>query len=139
MISLRGPVQGQPLSFNVIFVLCIWVLVGGLAWADSFDLTDDIGMRHASAGALVDLDDDEVREARRGHAGRLGLCRPHPAPQSPAVSFDAPFNGVCRAFARSSPSAILHLPNLILPRSIRARSVDSIGVSYEEEQQCLNG
>lgn len=62
MISLRGPVQGQPLSFNVIFVLCIWVLVGGLAWADSFDLTDDIGMRHASAGALVDLDDDEVRE-----------------------------------------------------------------------------
>ena len=62
MMSLRGRIQGQPLSFNAILILCIWVLVGGLAWADSFDLTDDIGIPHASAGVIVDVDDDEVRE-----------------------------------------------------------------------------
>ncbi|MCX5720694.1 MAG: hypothetical protein NT179_01515 [Nitrospirae bacterium] len=61
MMSLCGRVQGQPLSFNVILVLCIWVLVGGLAWADSFDLTDDIGIPHATAGVIVDVDGDEVR------------------------------------------------------------------------------
>jgi hypothetical protein len=62
MMELRGRLQSQPLPLNVIIVLCIWVLVGGLAWADSFDLTDDVGIPHTSAGVLVDSDGDEVRE-----------------------------------------------------------------------------
>lgn len=62
MMGLRGRIQNQPLSLNVIIVLCIWVLVGGLAWADSFDLTDDVGIPHTSAGVIADSDGDELRE-----------------------------------------------------------------------------
>ena len=62
MMELRGRIQCQPLPLNMIIVLCIWVLVGGLAWSDSFDLTDDVGMPHTSAGVIVDSDGDEVRE-----------------------------------------------------------------------------
>ena len=61
-MGLRGRIQNQPLRLKVIVVLCIWVLVGGLAWADSFDLTDDIGIPHVSSGVIVDSDGDEVRE-----------------------------------------------------------------------------
>jgi hypothetical protein len=62
MMGLRDRIQNQPLPLNVIIALCIWVLVGGLAWADSFDLTDDVGIPHASAGAVVDSDGDETSE-----------------------------------------------------------------------------
>ena len=62
MMGLRDRIQNQPLPLNVIIVLCIWVLVGGLAWADSFDLTDDVGIPHASPGAVVDSDGDETSE-----------------------------------------------------------------------------
>lgn len=62
MMALRDHIQNQPLPLNVIIVLCIWVLIGGLAWADSFDLTDNVGIPHASAGAVVDSDGDEASE-----------------------------------------------------------------------------
>lgn len=62
MMGMRSRRQSQPHMFNVIIVLCLWVLVGGLAWADSFDLTDDLGVPHASGGVIVDSDGDEVRE-----------------------------------------------------------------------------
>lgn len=62
MMRLRGRIQNQLLPLNVIIVLCILVLVGGLAWADSFDLTDDVGVPQTSAGVIVDSDGDEVRE-----------------------------------------------------------------------------
>lgn len=61
-MGLCGRRQNQPLPLNVMIVLCIWVLVGGLAWADSFDLSDDVGIPHASAGVIVDSNGDEVRE-----------------------------------------------------------------------------
>jgi hypothetical protein len=59
MMGLRDRIQ---IPLKVIIVLCIWVLVGGLAWADSFDLTDDVGIPHASAGVVVDSDGDEASE-----------------------------------------------------------------------------
>ena len=62
MTSLRGRLPCSPLPLNVIIVLCIWLLVAGLAWADSFDLTDDVGIPFVSAGVIVDSDGDEVRE-----------------------------------------------------------------------------
>lgn len=62
MMGLCGRRHNQPLPLNVMIVLCIWVLVGGLAWADSFDLSDDVGIPHTSAGVIVDSDGDEVRE-----------------------------------------------------------------------------
>ena len=66
MMGLRDRIQHQPLPLNGILILCIWVLVGGLAWADSFDLTDDVGVVHASA--IVDSDGDEAYE-------KLGIVR----------------------------------------------------------------
>ena len=66
MMGLRDRIQHQPLPLNGILILCIWVLVGGLAWADSFDLTDDVGVAHASA--IVDSDGDEAHE-------KLGIVR----------------------------------------------------------------
>lgn len=62
MTSLRGRLPCSPLPLNVIIVLCIWLLVARLAWADSFDLTDDVGIPFVSAGVIVDSDGDEVRE-----------------------------------------------------------------------------
>lgn len=62
MKGLRGRLPCSPLSLNVMIVLCIWLLVAGLAWADSFDLTDDVGVPFVSAGVIVDSDGDEVRE-----------------------------------------------------------------------------
>ena len=61
-MGLRGRLQNSPLPLNVMIVLCICVLVGGLAWADSFDLTDDVGILHTSPGVILDSDGDEVRE-----------------------------------------------------------------------------
>ena len=61
-MDLRERIQHQPLPLDGILLLCIWLLVGGLAWADSFDLTDDVGIPHTSAGVIVDSDGDEVRE-----------------------------------------------------------------------------
>ncbi|MDE3051902.1 MAG: hypothetical protein KGJ48_18630 [Nitrospirota bacterium] len=61
MMGLRGCLHTPPLPLNVIIVLCIWMLVGGLAWADSFDLTDDVGIPHTSAAVIVDSDGDEGR------------------------------------------------------------------------------
>ncbi len=62
MMGLRGRLPCSPLPLNVMIVLCIWLLVAGLAWADSFDLTDDVGIPFFSAGVIVDSDGDEVRE-----------------------------------------------------------------------------
>lgn len=53
--------RNQPLPLNIVIILCLWVLVGGLAWADSFDLADDVGIPHASAGVMADSDGDEIR------------------------------------------------------------------------------
>jgi hypothetical protein len=66
MMGLRDRIRHQPLPLNGILILCIWVLVGGLAWADSFDLTDDVGIAHASA--IVDSEGDEAHE-------KLGIVR----------------------------------------------------------------
>ncbi len=61
-MELHGHIHSQPLPLNVIIVLCIWVLVGGLVWADFFDLTDDVGIPRTNASVIVDSDSDEVRE-----------------------------------------------------------------------------
>lgn len=62
MMGLRSRRQSRPLPLNMIIVLCLWLLVGGLAWADSFDLADDVGRPHVSSGVIIDSDGDEVRE-----------------------------------------------------------------------------
>lgn len=67
MKGLRERLSCSPLPLNVMIVLCIWLLVAGLAWADSFDLTDDVGIPFVSAGVIVDSDGDEVREKLEAH------------------------------------------------------------------------
>ena len=62
MKGLQGRLPSVPLSLNVMIVLCIWLLVAGLAWADSFDLTDDVEIPFVSASVIVNSDGDEVRE-----------------------------------------------------------------------------
>lgn len=81
MKGLRGRLPCLPLSLNVMIVLCIWLLVAGLAWADSFDLTDDVGIPFVSAGVIVDSDGDEVREklAAAWASGVLSEHMPPPA------------------------------------------------------------
>ncbi|MCX5724168.1 MAG: hypothetical protein NTX84_06570 [Nitrospirae bacterium] len=77
--------RNQPLPLNIVIILCLWVLVGGLAWADSFDLTDDVGIPYASAGVLVESDGDEVRvkleHAIRTAVALLGHQSPETRPQ----------------------------------------------------------
>jgi hypothetical protein len=93
MMGLRDRIQNQPLPLNVIIVLCIWVLVGGLAWADSFDLTDDVGIPHASAGAVVDSDGDETSEKLgavvRASGSLFGQMSPLTMPQLLPVPFSS--------------------------------------------------
>ena len=74
MMRLPGRVQGQPLSFNAILILCIWVFVGGLACANSVDLTDDIGVPYATDGVIVDVDGDEVRAKLEAAMLAGGAC-----------------------------------------------------------------
>lgn len=92
---MRFRIQNQPLPLNAMIALCIWVLVGGLAWADSFDLTDDIGVPHASTGVIVDSDGDEVREkldaANRTDASISGNLPPLTMPQLLPLLFSCPF------------------------------------------------
>lgn len=61
-MNLYRCMRSQSLPLNVAIILCLWILVGGLAWADSFDLTDDVGIPRACAGVMIDADEDEVRE-----------------------------------------------------------------------------
>jgi hypothetical protein len=72
MMKLCSRRQSHPLPLNVIIVLCLWLLVGGLARADSFDLADDVGLPHVSSGAIIDSDDDEVREKLDLSLGLVG-------------------------------------------------------------------
>ena len=39
-----------------------WTLVGGLAWADSFDLNDDLAVPLTGAEVAIEPDFDEVRD-----------------------------------------------------------------------------
>jgi hypothetical protein len=95
MMGLHSRSQIQPHPFNVIVVLCLWILVGGLAWADSIDLSDDVGMPHASSGVIVDPDGDEVREkldaAVRTTESLSGQMPPLTMPQLSQVLFSNPF------------------------------------------------
>ena len=48
---------------RMLLLLAIWLLSGGLAFADSFDLTDELGQALFDRTCVLESDVDEVRES----------------------------------------------------------------------------
>ena len=48
---------------KILLLLAVWLLTGGLAFADSFDLTDELQHALADRTCALETDLDEVRES----------------------------------------------------------------------------
>ena len=59
------------ISAKILILIAIWLLTGGLSFADSFDLTDELQNSFALA---LETDLDELRESVEDAAPSLALC-----------------------------------------------------------------
>jgi hypothetical protein len=51
------------LGKKILLLIAVWVLTGGLAFADSFDLTDELQHALIDRTCALETDVDEVRES----------------------------------------------------------------------------
>ena len=65
---------------KILVLLAIWLLTGGLALADSFDLTDELQLALIDRACALETDPDEVRESIVDAVASLGLRGPNLAP-----------------------------------------------------------
>lgn len=76
---------------RILLLLAVWLLTGGLAFADSFDLTDEFQHALVDRTCALETDLDEVRESlgdigsltmRESDAARDGAVMTKPTPCS---------------------------------------------------------
>jgi hypothetical protein len=79
---------------RILLLLAVWLLTGGLAFADSFDLTDELQQALVDRACALETDLDEVRESlgdiasltmRECNAARDGAVMIKPPPSSRLV------------------------------------------------------
>jgi len=75
---------------KILVLLAIWLLTGGLALADSFDLTDELQLALIDRTCALEADPDEVRESIVDAVASLGLRGPNLAPCGGAFSETPP-------------------------------------------------
>lgn len=63
---------------GILLLLAVWFLTGGLAFADSFDLTDELQHALVDRACALETDVDEVRESL-GDIAFLTMCELNPA------------------------------------------------------------
>ena len=93
---------------KILVLLAIWLLTGGLALADSFDLTDELQLALIDRTCALETDPDEVRESIVDAVASLGLRGPNLAPCGGAfqrlllaqTSLCWPSCGLCRKFSK---------------------------------------
>ena len=71
---------------KILVLLAIWLLSGGLALADSFDLTDELQHALIDRICALETDPDEVRESIVDAVESLGLRGRNLAPGGGAFS-----------------------------------------------------
>jgi len=75
---------------KILVLLAIWLLTGGLALADSFDLTDELQHALIDRTCALEADPDEVRDSIVDAVASLSLRGPYLAPCSGAFSETPP-------------------------------------------------
>ena len=72
----------HPLGTKILLLIAIWVMSGGLAFADSFDLTDELQRALVDCACALETGVDEAREAVEDaiasfatRTGAPALCR----------------------------------------------------------------
>ena len=71
---------------KILILLAIWLLTGGLALADSFDLTDELQHSLIDRTCALEIDLDEVRECLGDAVAFPGMREPYPARDGGAFS-----------------------------------------------------
>ena len=69
---------------KILLLLAVWLLTGGLAFADSFDLTDELQHALIDRTCALETDVDEVRESL-GDMAFLTMRGANPAPDGGVV------------------------------------------------------
>ena len=69
---------------KILLLLAVWLLTGGLAFADSFDLTDELQHAVVDRTCALETDLDEMRESL-GDVAFLTLRGANPAPDGGTV------------------------------------------------------
>ena len=68
--------MGRLFGKKIFVLLAIWLLTGGLALADSFDLTDELQHSVIDRSCALETDLDEVRESIGDAVASLGMRGP---------------------------------------------------------------
>ena len=75
---------------KILVLLAIWLLTGGLALADSFDLTDELQHALFDRTCALETDLDEVRESIGDFVAFLGVRGQDSAPEAGAFAEISP-------------------------------------------------
>jgi hypothetical protein len=70
---------------KILLLMAVWLLTGGLAFADSFDLTDELQHALFDRACAVETALDEVREAAGDAIGSVTMRCTEPAPHGALI------------------------------------------------------
>ena len=76
---------------RILLLLAVWLLTGGLAFADSFDLTDELQHALVDRTCALETDVDEVRESL-GDIGSLTMRESDEARDGAVITKPTPFS-----------------------------------------------